>query len=85
MDVIKQSWIIWLGLILNGNVNKPIAFMNNISNKNQVVQFLCQPQGGRTYLLNALNSNSEQVFMEALHNIIDAMSQDLSSSLAKKL
>lgn len=85
MDVIKQSWIIWLGLILNDNINKPVVFMNKISNKNQVVQFLCQPQGGKTYLLNALNSNSEQVFMEALHNIIDAMSQDLSSSLAKKL
>jgi hypothetical protein len=59
--------------------------MNKISSKNQVVQFLCQPQGGKAYLLNALNSNSEQVFMEALHNIIDAMNQDLSSSLAKKL
>jgi hypothetical protein len=59
--------------------------MNKISNKNQVVRFLCQPQGGKAYLLNALNSNSEQVFMEALHNIIDAIDQDLSSSLAKKL
>lgn len=59
--------------------------MNKISSKNQVVQLLCQPQGGKAYLLNALNSNSEQVFMEALHNIIDAMNQDLSSSLTKKL
>lgn len=61
--------------------------MNKIisKNQNQVVQFLCLPKGGKAYLLNALNSNSEQVFMEALHNIIDAMNQDLSSSLAKKL
>lgn len=59
--------------------------MTKISNKNQVVRFLCQPQGGKAYLLNALNSNSEQVFIEALHNIIDAMNQDLSSSLPKRL
>ncbi len=49
------------------------------SNKNQVAQFLCQPQGGRNYLLNALNSKSEQVFIEALHNIIDAIDRDLTS------
>jgi hypothetical protein len=59
--------------------------MNKISSKNQVVQFLCRPQGGKAYLLNALDSKSEQVFIEALHNIIDAIDQDLSSSLAKKL
>jgi hypothetical protein len=58
--------------------------MNKRSNKTQVVQFLCQPQGGKTYLLNALNSNSEQEFIEALHNIIDAMNQDLADSLPKK-
>ena len=52
--------------------------MNTRSNKSQVVQFLCQPQGGKTYLLNALNSKSEQTFIEALHHIIDAMNQDLS-------
>ena len=51
--------------------------MKNQSEKNQVVQFLCQPQGGRNYLHNALNSKSEQVFIEALHNIIDAMSKEL--------
>jgi len=59
--------------------------MNKQSNKNQVLQFLCQPQGGKTYLLNALNSNSEQVFIDALHNIIDAMNQELSINLSKKL
>jgi hypothetical protein len=53
--------------------------MNTRSHKNQVVQFLCQPQGGKNYLLNALNSKSEQVFLEALHQIIDAMNQDLTS------
>lgn len=52
--------------------------MNTKSNSNRVVQFLCQPQGGKTYLLNALNSKSEQIFIEALHHIIDAMNQDLS-------
>jgi hypothetical protein len=55
------------------------------SNNTQVVQFLCQPQGGKTYLLNALDSHSEQEFIEALHNIIDAMNQDLAASLPKKL
>ena len=53
--------------------------MNSQSNKNQVVQFLCQPQGGRNYLLNALNSKSEQALLEALHNIIDAMNRDMAS------
>jgi predicted ATPase len=59
--------------------------MNKQSNQNQVIQFLCKPQGGKTYLLNALNSNSEQVFIEALHHIIDAMNQDLSGNLSRKL
>ena len=59
--------------------------MHKIRSKNQVVNFLRQQQGGKAPLLNALHSNSEQVFMEALHNIIDAMNQDLSSSLTKKL
>jgi hypothetical protein len=54
--------------------------MNTRSNKNQVVHFLCQPQGGKNYLLNALNSKSEQTFIEALHHIIDAMNQELSSN-----
>jgi hypothetical protein len=53
--------------------------MKTQSNKNQVVQFLCQPQGGKNYLHNALNSKSEQVFLDALHQIIDAMNQDLAS------
>ena len=53
--------------------------MNMRSNKNQVAQFLCQPKGGRAYLLNALNSKSEQIFIEALHNIIDAINQDIAS------
>ena len=53
--------------------------MNKQDNKDRVIHFLCQPQGGKAYLLNALNSNSERVFIEALHNIIDAMTQDLTS------
>ena len=59
--------------------------MNQLSNQNQVVRFLCRPQGGKAYLLNALNSNSEQIFMEALHNVIDAMSQDLASGIGSSL
>ncbi|MEL6441100.1 MAG: hypothetical protein AAFQ80_17825 [Cyanobacteria bacterium J06621_8] len=50
-------------------------------NKNQVVQFLGQPKGGKAYLLNALNSQSEQKFIEALHNIIDAITQDITPKL----
>ena len=53
--------------------------MNIRSSENQVAQFLCQPKGGKAYLLNALDSQSEQIFMEALHNIIDAINQDLAS------
>ena len=53
--------------------------MKNQNKQDRVAQFLCQPQGGRNYLLNALNSKSEQAFLEALHNIIDAMNQDLVS------
>lgn len=53
--------------------------MNIRNNENQVAQFLCQPKGGRAYLLNALNSQSEEIFMEALHNIIDAINQELAS------
>lgn len=51
--------------------------MNTQSNQNQVAHFLCQPQGGRNYLHNALNSKCEQTFMKALHQIIDALNQDL--------
>ncbi|HEY9769878.1 MAG TPA: hypothetical protein V6C71_15520 [Coleofasciculaceae cyanobacterium] len=54
--------------------------MNTKSRKKQVIQFLCQPQGGKAYLHNALNSKSERVFIEALHHIIDAMNQDLTSN-----
>lgn len=53
--------------------------MNTQDNENQVVRFLCQPQIGRNYLLNALESQSEQVFMKALHEIIDAINQELSA------
>ncbi|MEM7590693.1 MAG: hypothetical protein AAGE84_09950 [Cyanobacteria bacterium P01_G01_bin.39] len=52
--------------------------MNVRTNTNQVAQFLCQHKGGRTYLLNALNSKSEKKFIEALHKIIDAISQDIA-------
>ena len=53
--------------------------MTKQGNKNQVAQFLCKPQGGRNYLYSALNSKSEKVFIEALHNVIDAMNKDLVS------
>ena len=56
--------------------------MNTKDNQDRVIHFLCQPQGGKAYLLNALNSNSEKVFIEALHNIIDAMNQDLTNTQA---
>jgi len=59
--------------------------MHQLSNKNQVVRLLCRPQGGKAYWLNALNSNSEQVFMDALHHVIDAMNQDLTSSISSGL
>ena len=54
--------------------------MNQRNDNRQVVQFLCQPKGGKNYLLNALNSQSEQIFIEALHNIIDAMNKEMNSN-----
>lgn len=61
--------------------------MSTQNNQGQVIQFLCQPQGGRVYLLNALNSKSEQTFLTALHHIIDSMNQELLtlSSSTKRL
>ena len=59
--------------------------MNQASRKDRVVHFLCQPQGGKAYLLNALNSNSELEFIKALHNVIDALDRDLSHTSSKKL
>lgn len=55
----------------------------NQRNQHRVIHFLCHPQGGQAYLVNALNSNSERVFIEALHNVIDAISQDLTSTQFK--
>lgn len=51
--------------------------MNTQSNNHQVTYLLCQPQGGRNYLHNALNSKCERTFMKALHQIIDALNQEL--------
>lgn len=59
--------------------------MSKTSNKDRVVRLLCRPEGGRAYLLNALNSNSEQVFIEALHDVMDAISQDLAVSFSRRL
>ncbi|MCC0176010.1 hypothetical protein I4641_03325 [Waterburya agarophytonicola K14] len=58
--------------------------MKNQSNNDRVIQFLCQPQGGRNYLLNALNSSSESEFIDALHNVIDAMNQDYDLKISLK-
>ena len=54
----------------------------NQRNQHRVINFLCHPRGGQAYLVNALNSTSERIFMEALHNVIDAISQELASTSA---
>lgn len=59
--------------------------MDKVSNQDRVVRLLCRPKGGKAYLLNALNSQSEQVFIEALHHVIDALDRDLAANLSKKL
>ena len=56
---------------------KQTILMKTKNNKTRVAQFLCQPQGGRVYLLNALDSKSEQTFLTALHHIIDSMNREL--------
>lgn len=42
-------------------------------------QTLNNPQHGRKYLSIALSSNNEQIFLQALHNIIDAIVWELES------
>ena len=71
----------FLALSQDRSLNLTFNFMKK-RNQDRVIHFLCHPQGGQTYLLNALNSNSERIFIEALHNVIDAISQDLASTSA---
>ncbi|MGF1541219.1 MAG: hypothetical protein ACFCU5_12335 [Pleurocapsa sp.] len=43
-------------------------------------QTLSNPQQGRKYLSIALDSNNEQIFLKALHDIMDALVWDLEFS-----
>lgn len=46
--------------------------------------FLTNPEQGRIYLKQALEKNQEEVFLEALHNIIDSFA-DLEPNLSDEL
>lgn len=52
--------------------------MSNTNSK--VIRLLTIPQIGKTYLLNALDSGSEQVFIKALHQIIDDILSDMATN-----
>lgn len=43
------------------------------------VQILNHPQRGRQYLVTAIESQNEQIFLAALHNLMDAILRDLES------
>ncbi len=47
----------------------------------KIAKLLARPQFARAYLLNALESGSEKVFLDALHNIIDAIIDELEIDL----
>jgi hypothetical protein len=53
--------------------------IDNRASQQKVYSLLTLPQFGRNYLLNALESSSEVVFLEALHAVIDAMSKEIDS------
>ena len=55
--------------------------VNNQINSAKVVQLLARPQFGRVYLTKALDTGSEQVFLEALHDIMDAIADELEMDL----
>jgi hypothetical protein len=43
-------------------------------------QTLNNPQHGRKYLSIALNTENEQIFLKALHNVMDAIVWELEST-----
>ncbi len=47
----------------------------------KIANLLVKPRFAQKYLLNALDSGSEQIFLDALHNIIDAIADDLEIDL----
>jgi hypothetical protein len=47
----------------------------------KIAILLAQPKFARAYLLNALDSGSERVFLDALHNVIDAIAEELEIDL----
>ncbi|MGF1542273.1 MAG: hypothetical protein ACFCU5_17820 [Pleurocapsa sp.] len=55
--------------------------IKNQPNQPKIAKLLVQPRFARKYLLNALDSGSEQVFLEALHHIIDAIVDELEIDL----
>ena len=47
----------------------------------KITKLLDRPQFARVYLLNALESGSEKVFLDALHHIMDAIVDELEVDL----
>jgi hypothetical protein len=54
--------------------------IDNRPSKSKVRSLLTLHQFGRNYLLKALDSSSEIVFLEALHYVVDAISQEIDST-----
>jgi hypothetical protein len=55
--------------------------INNQDNKSNIYRLLAKPSFGRLYLLNALDSSSETIFIEALHQIIEAIADEREITL----
>ncbi len=55
--------------------------IENQRESSKIAKLLTRPQFARVYLLNALESGSEKVFLDALHNIIDAIADELKIDL----
>ena len=55
--------------------------IKNQRESTKIAKLLDRPQFARVYLLNALKSGSEKVFLDALHNVIDAIIDELEIDL----
>jgi hypothetical protein len=56
--------------------------IDNQYSKPKIYRLLSDPRIGRTYLLNSLASGSEKIFLDALHEIVEAISQSLGEAEA---
>lgn len=55
--------------------------LENQREQPKIAKLLAQPKFAKKYLLNALDSGGEKVFLNALHEIIDAIADELEIDL----